>query len=109
MVPALAATCELEATELFGFVEEAPPAAAAAVDDDEAEDDEDEEDEEDDWLAPLLLVVVARSKVVVESTANSVGDPTRSKFIDEALEAGPEQVELLVAVEEMEVNILLFC
>lgn len=57
----------------------------------------------------MLLVVVARSNVVVESTANSVGDPTRSKVIDDALEAGPEQVELLVAVEVTEVNILLAC
>lgn len=53
----------------------------------------------------LLVEVVAKSKVV-ESTANSVGDPTKSKLTDEALEAGPEPFEL--AVEEMEVAKILF-
>lgn len=48
----------------------------------------------------LLVEVVAKSNVV-ESTANSVGEPTKSKFIEEALEAGPEPFEL--AVEEIEV------
>lgn len=40
-------------------------------------------------------VVEAKSKVV-ESTANSVGEPTKSKAIDdtEVLEAGPEVFEL---------------
>lgn len=71
----------------------------------EAEEEEDEEDDDDDdevnWFG--LLVVLARSKVVVESTANSVGEPTRSNVIDEALDAGPE-VELLVAVEVTELK-----
>ena len=59
--------------------------------------------EDDDELLLLLFVVeVAEAKSnVVESTANSVGEPTKSKVIDEALEAGPEPFEL--AVEETEV------
>lgn len=47
-----------------------------------------------------VVDVVARSKVV-ESTANSVGEPTRSKVIDEALDAGPEPFELAVELTEV--------
>lgn len=50
-----------------------------------------------DWL---LVVVEAKSNVV-ESTANSVGEPTKSNVIDEALEAGPEPFELAVEVTEV--------
>lgn len=63
-------------------------------------DSEEEAADEDEELLVLLVDVVARSNVV-ESTANSVGEPTKSKVIDEALEAGPEPFEL--AVEETEV------
>lgn len=59
-----------------------------------------EEADEAELLVLLLAEVVARSNVV-ESTANSVGEPTRSKVIEEALEAGPEPFEL--AVDETEV------
>lgn len=63
-------------------------------------DSEEEATDDEEELLVLLVEVVARSNVV-ESTANSVGEPTRSKVIDEALEAGPEPLEL--AVEETEV------
>lgn len=63
-------------------------------------DSEEEATDDEEELLVLLVEVVARSNVV-ESTANSVGEPTRSKVIDEALDAGPDPFEL--AVEETEV------
>lgn len=74
-----------------------PPAVVEVVED-VADDELDEA--ELVLLAVVPAELVAKSKVV-ESTANSVGDPTRSKVIEEALEAGPEPVEL--AVDETEV------
>lgn len=89
---------------MFGEVVLAPPSEAppAVVD---VEDEADEEEEEVE-LAVVPAELVAKSKVV-ESTANSVGEPTRSKVMDEALEAGPEPAEL--AVDETEVAKMFVC
>lgn len=59
-----------------------------------------------------VLVVVDAKSNVVESTANSVGEPTRSNVIDddEALEAAPDTFELrLLAVEVTELANILCC
>lgn len=69
-------------------------------------DDEAEEEEEEVELAVVPAELVARSKVV-ESTANSVGEPTKSNVIDDALDAGPEPVEL--AVDDTEVANMFVC
>ena len=47
-------------------------------------------------LVVFTVDVVEAKSNVVESTANSVGEPTKSKAIDdtEVLEAGPEVLEL---------------
>lgn len=44
---------------------------------------------EDDEFAVEVEVVEAKSKVVVESTANSVGEPTSSKLMEFEAELGP--------------------
>ena len=64
------------------------------------------------FTAEAVLVVVAKSNVV-ESTANSVGEPTRSNVIedDEVLEGAPDPFELrlLLAVEVTEVAKMFCC
>lgn len=61
----------------------------------------------------VAVVVDARSNVV-ESTANSVGEPTRSKAPpnDELLDAGPEPIELPVEVTldaNLGISFVCFC
>lgn len=81
---------------------EAMPDEADDDDVDEAEDADDVDEVDSVVVLKLLVAVVLVAKSnVVESTANSVGEPTKSKLIDDALDAGPEPDEL--AVDETEV------